>query len=433
MPKSGFHPFGLSICPNYRTSGQRCPDGCVAFLAISGPDCWHICHFLAISGLRTNSAQVRERPHPVMSAIFIGSEIYRGSSYGGAHPLRVPRVSTVIDLARALDWLPAAQYRTAPRARPAALTRWHTTDYITALIDAETSGRVSDAVRARYGLGTLSNPVFAQMYRRPATGVGGVMLAAELLALGHAMAVHVPGGGTHHGMPDRANGFCYLNDCVLGILALRQAGLRRVAYIDIDAHHPDGVEAAFADDPDVLMISTHEQNRWPFKGALTDQGAGQVFNLPVPAGFNDTEMRAVTDALILPRIAAHRPDVIVLQCGADAVTEDPLSRLALSNNAHRAVVAAIRPLAPRLLVLGGGGYNPWSVGRCWTGVWAELAGFAIPDRLPPEAQAVLAALSWGGGGRPLPDLAMITTLADPSREGTVSPDLRDRLALLACR
>lgn len=368
-----------------------------------------------------------------MTALFIGSEIYRGSSFGPAHPLRVPRVSTVIDLARALGWLSPAQYRTAPRAKPAALTVWHDADYIAALQSAEATGQVSDAVRTRHGLGTLSNPIFGQMYARPATGVGGVLLAAELLAAGQAKAVHVPGGGTHHGLRDRANGFCYLNDCVLGILALKRAGFPRIAYIDIDAHHPDGVEAAFACDPDVLMISTHEENRWPFAGALTDAGVGNVFNLPVPAGFNDSEMQAVTDALILPRLAIHRPDVIVLQCGADALTEDPLSRLTLSNNAHRAVLAAIRPMAPRLLLLGGGGYNPWSVGRLWTALWADLAGHAVPDPLPEPARAILAALSWGGGGRPPPAPNLLTHLTDAPRPGPIRTVLRDRLATLAAR
>lgn len=368
-----------------------------------------------------------------MTAIFIGSEIYRGSSYGLKHPLRVPRVSTVIDLGRALGWLPASRYRTAPRAKAAALTVWHTPAYIDALQRAEAEGSVTADIRSRHGLGTLSNPVFAQMFSRPATGVGGVMLAAELLAAGHAAAVHVPGGGTHHGLPDRANGFCYLNDCVLGILALRRAGFQRIAYLDIDAHHPDGVEAAFATDPYVLMMSTHEENRWPFRGALTDAGVGNVFNLPVPAGFNDTEMQAVTDRLILPRIAAHRPDVIVLQCGADALTEDPLARLGLSNNAHRSVLAAIRPLAPRLLVLGGGGYNPWSVGRLWTALWADLAGYAVPDELPDAARSVLSALSWNGGGRPPPAPHLLTTLADPPRPGRISQDVADRLTMLARR
>jgi acetoin utilization protein AcuC len=364
--------------------------------------------------------------------IFIGSEVYRGSSYGGAHPLRVPRVSTVMDLARALDWLPAAQYRISPRAKPAALCAWHTPDYIAALQAAERDGMVGDAVRRLYGLGTLSNPVFADMFRRPATGAGGVMLAAEMLAAGPGV-IYVPGGGTHHGMPARANGFCYLNDPVLGILTLKRAGVRRIAYVDIDAHHPDGVEHAFGGDADVLMISVHEAARWPFTGALGDRAGGNCFNLPVPAGFNDTEMRAVLQDLILPRLAAFAPEVVILQCGADALLEDPLSRLTLSNNAHWSVVGALRDFAPRLLVLGGGGYNPWSVGRCWAGVWATLCGLPIPDLLPDAGQAILRGLSWGGGGRAMPGEAMLTTLRDPPREGPLRREVSDSIAELAAR
>lgn len=368
----------------------------------------------------------------VAAPLMIASEVYRGSSYGGQHPLRVPRVSTVLDLCRAMEWLPQGQYRTSPRAKAQALTAWHTPDYIAALQAAETQGAVSDAVRARHHLGTVSNPVYAQMFQRPATGAGGVLLAAELLAAADAGAVHVPGGGTHHGLPDRANGFCYLNDPVLGILALRRAGLR-VAYVDIDAHHADGVELAFAADPAVLLISVHEEERWPFSGALNDAGVGNVFNLPVPRGFNDTEARAVLDGLILPRVAAHRADVVVLQAGADSLTEDPLSRLCLSNAAYRAVLAGLRDLSPRLLLLGGGGYNPWSVGRCWSLLWADLAGYAVPEILPDAAQTVLRGLHWGGGGRGLPDERLLTTLADAPREGPVRTEIGARLAQLAAR
>ncbi|MFC2968954.1 acetoin utilization protein AcuC [Acidimangrovimonas pyrenivorans] len=361
--------------------------------------------------------------------VFIGSEIYRRSSYGGAHPLRVPRVSTVIDLARALGWLGPGRYRTSPRAKPAALTLWHSPDYIAALQAAEAAGAVSAAVRDRHGLGTVSNPVFPQMFRRPATSAGGVMLAAELLR--HGGVAYVPGGGTHHGLPDRANGFCYLNDPVLGMLALRRLGVGRIAYVDIDAHHCDGVEQAFAGDAETLLISVHEERRWPFTGALEEDGGGNCFNLPVPRGFNDSEMRAALEGLILPRVSAFRPDAVVLQCGADAVEEDPLSRLALSNNAHRAVVAALRDLAPRFLVLGGGGYNPWSVGRCWAGVWATLAGEELPEWLPAEAETVLRGLGWHR--RRAPEEAWFTTLADPPREGPVRPEIRQRLAALAAR
>lgn len=363
---------------------------------------------------------------------FIGSEIYRASTYGAWHPLRVPRVSTVMDLSRALGWFSAGQYVNSPRAKPAALNTWHTPAYIAALQTAEATQRVSAETKARFGLGTPSNPVFAEMFRRPATAAGGSLLAAELLKDGGV--VYNPAGGTHHGLPDRANGFCYLNDPALAILSLRRMGVRRIAYIDIDAHHPDGVEAGFAHDADVLMISVHEERRWPFTGGLSDVGGGQVFNLPVPAGFNDTEMRAVLDELILPRVQRFAPDAIILQCGADAVEEDPLSRLALSNRAHWNVVAALRPLSPRYLVLGGGGYNPWSVGRLWTGVWAVLSGAEVPERLPPEAESVLRGLTWTGHSRgKYPPDHWFTTLRDLPREGPVRAELRERLAVLAAR
>ena len=363
---------------------------------------------------------------------FIGANIYRGSSYGAHHPLRVARVSTVIDLARALGWFAPGQYVTSPRARPAALAAWHDQGYLDVLQRAEAGEEITPEARRRYNIATPSNPIFPEMFRRPATAAGGSILAGQMLKDGGV--IHSPGGGTHHGMPDRANGFCYLNDPVLAVLSLRAAGVKRVAYVDIDAHHPDGVEYGLADDPDVLMISVHEERRWPFTGALEDSGVGTVWNLPVPRGFNDTEMQAVLDRLILPRLAAFRPDAIILQCGADAVLEDPLSRLALSNNAHVGVVKAVRPLSQRLLVLGGGGYNPWSVGRCWTRVWAALNDLAVPAHLPDAAQVVLRDLVWSGhrDGK-APPAHWFTTLIDAPRPGPVREDVAARLAVLERR
>ncbi len=330
-----------------------------------------------------------------------------------------------------MGWLPAAQYRVSPRAKPAALHAFHTEDYIRALQTAEARQSVTHAERARHGLGTLSNPVYPEMFRRPATSAGGAILAANLVAAGHT--VYHPAGGTHHGLPDRANGFCFLNDPVLAIMALRHRGLNRVAYVDIDAHHCDGVEYAFAQTPEVCLVSVHEEARWPFTGALEDAGAGNVFNLPVPRGINDSEFELVLEEMILPVVAAHRADVVVLQCGADAVTEDPLSRMELSNNAHWRTVAALARIAPRLLVLGGGGYNPWSVGRLWSGVWATLQGVDIPRRLPPEAEVVLRQLTWQRrAGRNPPD-HWFTTLRDAPRPGEIGAELRRRVGQLTAR
>ena len=377
-----------------------------------------------------------EGPPPIREEVavplFIGSDIYRGSSYGSRHPLRVPRVSTVMDLSRALGWLPPDRFRTSPRAKPAALTLWHEPAYIAALQAAETLGEASPEVRERFHLGTLANPVFPEVYRRPATGAGGVMLAAELVARTPGV-IHIPGGGTHHGLPGRANGFCYLNDVVLGIKVLQRAGFGRIAYVDLDAHHSDGVELAFSGDPGVRMISVQEEGRWPFSGRLGDTAGGSAFNLPVPRGYNDSEASVVLDRLILPRVQEFRPEVLVLQCGADSLLEDPLSRLALSNRAYLEALSALLPLAPRVLELGGGGYNPWSVGRLWTAIWGLVSGQEVPDRLPEAAQAVLCGLSWNGGGRPAPEPALTTTLLDAPREGPVREEIRDRLATLARR
>ena len=363
--------------------------------------------------------------------LFIGSEIYRGSSYGPRHPLSIPRVPTVIDLARAMGWLPRAQYRTSPRARPAALTAFHTPRYIAALQRAEAEGQVAPAIRDRHGLGTLSNPIFPEMFRRPATAAGGSLLAADLVAQGGA--VYNPGGGTHHGLADRASGFCYLNDPVLALKSLFAQGLTRVAYVDIDAHHSDGVEAALAGTPGLLMISTHEENRWPFTGRLEDHAHGTALNLPLPRHTHDDDFALALHEMILPAVAAHRPQAIVFQCGADAVLEDPLSRLALSNTAHFDTLRHLRPLAPRFVMLGGGGYNPWTVGRLWTGLWAILNGHEIPDRLPPQAQRVLDALTWTRRAQgPRPD-AWITTLRDAPRTGRIDDTLRARVRHLRAR
>ncbi|WP_170330183.1 acetoin utilization protein AcuC [Ruegeria arenilitoris] len=363
--------------------------------------------------------------------LFIGSEIYRNSTYGSKHPLAIPRVSTVIDLCRAQGWLSSSNYRVSPCAKPSALMAFHTPDYIAALQQAEQDQAVSDEVRQKYALGTLSNPVFPEMYRRPATAAGGSMLGAELIRDGGI--VFNPAGGTHHGLANRANGFCYLNDPVLAILTLLNAGLDRIVYVDIDAHHCDGVEAAFRGSTKVRMISVHENRRWPFSGTLDDNAGGAAFNIPVPRNLNDDECYAILDELILPATTSFTPQAIVLQCGADAVAEDPLSRLTLSNNAHWRTVSSLRDLAPRLLVLGGGGYNPWSVARLWSGVWATLNKLEIPKTLNAESQNILSDLTWKRAAGKQPPVHWFDTLQDVPNHGEIRAEVRANLNHIAER
>jgi acetoin utilization protein AcuC len=351
-----------------------------------------------------------------MGPIFVGSEIYRNSTYGKNHPLAVPRVSSTTDLCRALGWLTEANFVEAPMATVAEVTRFHEPSYIEALRRAEATQGVSDDDRARFHIGAFGNPVYPEMFRRPMISAGGVLLAARLTREGGI--AYVPGGGTHHGRPDRASGFCYLNDPVLGILEWLDRGLGRVAYVDIDAHHGDGVQDAFASDDRVLTISVHEAGRWPHTGAADDRAGGSARNFPVPAGFNDSGMRCLL-GVIIRLVREHQAEAVFLQCGADALEEDPLSRLSLSNNAHWAVAAALMGVSPRLIVTGGGGYNPWAVARCWAGVWATLNGFAVPARLPPAAEAVLRGLRYNRAAGRDPPEHWFTTLRDAPREGIV--------------
>jgi acetoin utilization protein AcuC len=357
-----------------------------------------------------------------MTPLYIGSEIYRNSSYGPKHPLAVPRVSVCTDLCRALNWLPDHVYRDAPMATEAELTRFHDPAYIAALRQAEADQAVTPEIRTRHRIGAEGNPVYREVYRRPAISAGGVLLAADLTATGGI--VHCPGGGTHHGRRDRASGFCFLNDPVLGLLRWLDQGLDNIVYLDIDAHHGDGVHDAFHDDPRVLTISLHEAGRWPFTGAANDTAGGNARNFPLPQGCNDSEFGFVMEHAVLPLIAARRPQAIMLQAGADALEEDPLAKLSLSNNAHRSVVRSVMGLAPRLVVLGGGGYNPWTVGRCWALIWGTLNDFPIPDRLPPVAEANLRALRFDrAAGRNPPD-RWLTTLLDPPRNGPIREAVR---------
>lgn len=367
-------------------------------------------------------------PDPRVSPVYIGSEIYRNSSYGPKHPLAIPRVSTCTDLCRALGWLPDSRFVEAPIATDAELARFHDPAYVTALRRAEATQSVSPEDRTRFRIGAEGNPVYREMFRRPAISAGGVILAARLTRDGGV--VHCPGGGTHHGRADRASGFCFINDPVLGLYAWLDAGLDNIVYLDIDAHHGDGVQDAFHDDPRVFTISVHEDGRWPFTGAAEDRAGGAARNFPVPSGCNDSELDWLMRHAILPLIRARRPQAIMLQCGADALEEDPLAKLSLSNNAHWAVARALRGLAPRLVVLGGGGYNPWTVGRCWAGLWATLNDFRIPDHLPPAAEAVLRELRFNRAAGRNPPVHWFASLRDAPRDGPVRPPVK-RLAELA--
>jgi len=336
----------------------------------------------------TLGALLNENPqHRRLAPVYVGSEIYRRAAFGNHHPLKIVRHAAVLDIVEALGWLPAAQFHDSAPASISELLEFHDPDYVDALQYADSEGRVSPAVREQYGIGTLENPVFEGLFERAAMTVGGSIAAARLANDGH-VAFH-PSGGTHHGRVDRASGFCYFNDPVFAIRTLLKAGRKRVVYLDLDAHHGDGVEAAFVDESRVCTISIHEENRWPYSGKAGEGLSNGAYNLPVPKGFNDSELEFLIDTVVVPVIETFAADGLVICCGADCLAGDPLSGMMLSNTALWQTLQRLIQPGVATVVLGGGGYNPWTVARYWSGMWATLNGADIPATLPPAVRAVL--------------------------------------------
>ncbi|HSO06552.1 MAG TPA: acetoin utilization protein AcuC [Pelomicrobium sp.] len=338
-------------------------------------------------------------------ATFIAAARYRRKAYGANHPLAIPRVSLAQDLILAYGALGADEYLAARRAADTELEWFHTREYVAAAKRCEALGRVKNEWRARHQLGTLENPYFAQFCTISATATGASVQGAEQVLAGRV--AFNPAGGMHHARADRAQGFCYFNDPVLGILRLKRAGLR-VLYVDIDAHHGDAVEEAFAADPDVATLSLHMDTGYAYPhagGRLDDAGdaAGDhtTVNVPLPPGTHDDEYRLLFDAAWNALRERFRPDAVVLQAGTDMLTPDPLGKLTVSTQAFLAVAQTVIESAPahadgtpRLLATGGGGYHPLALVRAWTGLWALLSGRMLPEEMPPSGAALLRAVGW---------------------------------------
>jgi acetoin utilization protein AcuC len=356
------------------------------------------------------------------SPLYVGSEVYRRAAFSSNHPLKIMRHSAVLDLVGILDWLSADAFRNTQPASIDQLAKFHDRGYIEALQYAESAGMVSPEIRDRYNIGTLENPVFEGLFERAATTVGGSILAAELACDGHT--VFHPSGGTHHGLPDRAHGFCYFNDPVFAIRTFLGKGMDRVLYVDLDAHHGDGVEAAFFSEPRVLTVSIHEAERWPYTGSASDRGAGNARNLPVPRGVNDSELDYLIENAVLPLAESFAPDALVLCCGADCLAGDPLSGMQLSNVALWRTIDRLLELRRPTVILGGGGYNPWTVTRYWTGLWGRINGEDIPATLPAAAQAFLATMECDLVDEEDVEPAWLTTMADTPYPGPIRDEVR---------
>ena len=337
-----------------------------------------------------------------MSApVLVHTERSAAYDFGRSHPLRPERVTLAVELMRAYGLIAEAGssddehvFRVLEPypAREDQLMRVHSREYI-AVVKA--ASERPDTFWARKGLGEGDTPVFAGMHRAAALIAGGSIAAIREVLAGRTLRAFHPAGGLHHAHRDHAAGFCVYNDAAVGIAwALTRGADLRVAYIDIDAHHADGVQEAFYAEPRVLTISVHESGRYLFPGTgWPDErgeaaGVGSAINVPLPPYATDACYRLVFDEVIAPAVRAFAPHIIVSQSGADAHWRDPLTTLGMTLAGHAWLTHRIRALADevsggRLVALGGGGYA-WEtvVPRAWTLVAASLLGVRLPDELP---------------------------------------------------
>lgn len=310
-----------------------------------------------------------------------------GYSYGEHHPFKVQRYRLARDLMDAyglLD-LPTMELR-----RPRAVTREellgaHSADYLDTLREFSAAGE--PRADFRYGLGDLENPVFPGVYDWACLGVSGTLEAARLVTEEGFAAAFNPLGGWHHAQKSRASGFSYLNDATVAINHLLAKGMR-VAYLDIDAHHGDGVQSAFYDTDRVLTVSLHESGVYFFPGtgfeSETGEGAGKGYsvNLPLLSHTDDAMFMKAFDEVAFPLIAAFDPDVIFTQLGADTFRTDPLTRMEMTTHGYSYILRKLRALRIPWIAVGGGGYDMMNVARAWTIAWAVMNDVELSPRLP---------------------------------------------------
>ncbi|WP_181018964.1 acetoin utilization protein AcuC [Streptomyces roseicoloratus] len=324
--------------------------------------------------------------------LLMWDEAVTGYDFGREHPMDPVRLALTMGLVRAYGLDRAVDVVAAKPAGESTLRLVHREDYVAAVRAASADPRSADQ---SYGLGTVDDPAFAGMHEVSALIAGQSVGAAEAVWRGEAAHAVNFAGGLHHAMPGAASGFCIYNDAALAIARLLELGAERVAYVDVDVHHGDGVQAAFWDDPRVLTISLHEHPRtlfpqtgWPEETGAAGAGEGGAVNVALPAGTGDAGWLRAFHSVVPELLADFRPQVLVTQHGADTHFEDPLAHLAVSLDAQRAVQEACHELAHahaeggRWVALGGGGYAVVDVvPRSWT----HLVGIAAHAPVDPES------------------------------------------------
>jgi len=331
---------------------------------------------------------------PSCRACVVYDESLTAYDFGPAHPMNPLRVDLTVSLARELGVLDTLSLVPAPDATEDDLLTVHDARLIEAVMRTSADPAAFDPAM---GLGSDDNPTFLHMHQAARHVVGASIEAARRVWTGEVDHAANIAGGLHHAMPDRVSGFCVYNDVAVAIRWLLDQGAKRVAYVDVDVHHGDGVEQIFYDDPRVLTISLHEtgQMLFPGTGFPADSGGpdalGSAVNVALPPGTSDAGWLRAFHAVVPPLLREFAPEILVTQQGCDSHRDDPLAHLALSVDGQRASYLALHDLAHEVaggqwVAFGGGGYAIVDVvPRAWTHLLAVLSGNPVSPATPtPE-------------------------------------------------
>jgi acetoin utilization protein AcuC len=330
------------------------------------------------------------------ASAFIYSEELSNFEYTPTHPFKPIRAKLTLDLCRRYDLIERPWIRIV-KPQPLdfeVLAEFHDESYLKALQAVDSAAMASelwpdtpapqagelltlDPKILEYELGTEDNPIFSGVYDYSALAAGATFLGAKMVASGEVQVAFNGVGGFHHAGRDHAEGFCYVNDVAVAITHLLKEGLR-VAFVDIDAHHCNGVQDAFYADDRVLVISLHETGRdlYPWSGFENEigegKGRGYTVNVPLPQKTDDEAFVRAFDEIVPPLLWAYSPDMVIAELGADTHISDPLTHLSMTNFGYCQAVKKLMERTPRLLALGGGGYDIYKTTRSWTLAWAIL-------------------------------------------------------------
>lgn len=329
----------------------------------------------------------------------IYSRRFNDFDYGSDHPFHVQRYQLAYELMRSYNLTAPAVTEIDQYAQVSEedLLSFHSQPYIAKLKEFSAAGE--PRADFRYGLGDVENPVFEGLYDWTLLGTSGTVEGARLLMEEGYDIVFNLAGGWHHAHRARASGFSYLNDAVIAINSLLKRG-KRVVYLDIDAHHGDGVQEAYYSTDRVLTISLHESGIYFFPGTGFEseigagKGKGYSVNVPLLAHTDDPLFMKAFDEVAYPLIAAFDPDVLVTQLGADTFRTDPLTRLEITTHSYSYILRKLKALRIPWLAVGGGGYDNMNVARAWTIAWAIMNGVELQPRLPAGFVNLIAGLGY---------------------------------------